>query len=50
MRDALLERGVLVGTCNNPSVVRLSPPLVLRPADAERLADAIKGLEAKELV
>jgi len=50
VRDALLERGVLVGTCNDPRVVRLSPPLVLRPAHAARLADAMEAINAKELI
>ena len=51
LRDALLKRGVLVGTCYDPSVVRLSPPLTLRPADAERLADAMKDIARRgELV
>jgi acetylornithine/succinyldiaminopimelate/putrescine aminotransferase len=50
VREALLERGVLVGTCNDPQVLRLSPPLVLRPADAQRLADAMSSLEKQELV
>jgi acetylornithine/succinyldiaminopimelate/putrescine aminotransferase len=45
VRDALLERGVLVGTSNDPRVLRLSPPLTLRPADATRLADALESLE-----
>jgi acetylornithine/succinyldiaminopimelate/putrescine aminotransferase len=43
-RDALLERGVLVGTSNDPRVLRLSPPLTLVPRDAERLAQALKHL------
>jgi acetylornithine/succinyldiaminopimelate/putrescine aminotransferase len=33
-RDALLERGVLVGTSNDPRVLRLSPPLTLQPEQA----------------
>jgi acetylornithine/succinyldiaminopimelate/putrescine aminotransferase len=43
-RDALLERGVLVGTSNDPRVLRLSPPLTLAPGEAERLALALEGL------
>jgi acetylornithine/succinyldiaminopimelate/putrescine aminotransferase len=45
VRDGLLERGVLVGTSNDPGVLRLSPPLVLTPQDATRLADALETLD-----
>ena len=44
VRDALLERGVLVGTSNDPRVLRLSPPLTLQPEQAERLALALESL------
>jgi acetylornithine/succinyldiaminopimelate/putrescine aminotransferase len=44
VRDALLERGVLVGTSNDPRVLRLSPPLTFVPEDAERLALALDSL------
>jgi acetylornithine/N-succinyldiaminopimelate aminotransferase len=44
VRDALLAKGVLVGTCDDPSVLRLSPPLVLTPDDAKRLAIAFDSL------
>ncbi len=44
VRDALLERGVLVGTSNDPRVLRLSPSLTLAPGEAERLALALEGL------
>jgi len=44
VRDALLERGVLVGTSNDPRVLRLSPPLTLRPEQAERFALAFESL------
>ncbi len=47
LRDALLERGVLIGTCDDPSVLRLSPPLVLEPAHAERLAEALASVEVR---
>jgi len=46
VRDALLERGVLVGTSNDPRVLRLSPPLTLLPGQAERLGRALEGLSA----
>jgi acetylornithine/succinyldiaminopimelate/putrescine aminotransferase len=44
VRDLLLERGVLVGTSNDPRVLRLSPPLTLLPGHAERLAVALESL------
>jgi acetylornithine/succinyldiaminopimelate/putrescine aminotransferase len=44
VRDALLERGVLVGTSNDARVLRLSPPLTFAPGDSERLALALEGL------
>jgi acetylornithine/succinyldiaminopimelate/putrescine aminotransferase len=45
VRDALLERGVLVGTSDDPQVARLSPPLVIEPREAERLAAALESIE-----
>ena len=45
VRDALLSQGVLVGTCWDPQIVRLSPPLVTTPAHAERLKGALADLE-----
>jgi len=45
VRDALLERGVLVGTSDDPRVLRLSPPLTLQPARASELADALAAAE-----
>lgn len=47
VRDALLEQGVLVGTSDDKQVLRLSPPLVLEPRDAERLALALENVEVK---
>jgi len=46
VRDALLERGVLVGTSDDPRVLRLSPPLTIAPAAAQRLASALESVEA----
>jgi acetylornithine/N-succinyldiaminopimelate aminotransferase len=47
LQAALLERGVIVGTSDDPAVVRLLPPLVLRRAEAqlflETLADVLGG-------
>jgi acetylornithine/succinyldiaminopimelate/putrescine aminotransferase len=47
VRDQLLEQGVLVGTSDDPQVLRLSPALTLRPADVARLARALDALEVK---
>jgi acetylornithine/succinyldiaminopimelate/putrescine aminotransferase len=47
VRDQLLERGVLVGTSNDPRVLRLSPPLTLSPNQAERLALAFEHLSVE---
>jgi acetylornithine/succinyldiaminopimelate/putrescine aminotransferase len=44
VRDRLLEAGVLVGTSDDPRVLRLSPPLTLDPSQAERLELAIESL------
>ncbi len=38
---ALLARGILTGTCNDPAVVRLLPPLVLAQEHVDRLAAAL---------
>ncbi len=46
VRDQLLERGVLVGTSNDPRVLRLSPPLVIEPGAAARLAVALESLSS----
>ena len=45
VRDALLGEGVLVGTSDDPRVLRLSPPLVLEPPQADRLEQAFHVLE-----
>jgi len=45
VRDALLARGVLVGTSNDPRVLRLSPPLTFPPERAHELAGALASLE-----
>lgn len=47
VRDQLLEQGVLVGTSDDPQVLRLSPALTLVPADAARLASALEALEVR---
>jgi acetylornithine/succinyldiaminopimelate/putrescine aminotransferase len=47
VRDLLLEAGVLVGTSADPSVLRLLPPLTLKPESARRLAQALENMEVK---
>jgi acetylornithine/succinyldiaminopimelate/putrescine aminotransferase len=49
VRAELLERGVLVGTSNDPRVLRLSPPLTLRPEHAERFALAFESLSLERI-
>ena len=44
VRDELLERGVLVGTSNDPRVLRLSPSLTLTPEQVEPFALAFESL------
>lgn len=46
VRDHLLAQGVLVGTSDDPRVLRLSPPLVLAPREAGRLERALESFEA----
>lgn len=48
VRDGLLARGVLVGTSDDPRVLRLSPPLVLQPRHAALLERALEGLARPE--
>jgi acetylornithine/succinyldiaminopimelate/putrescine aminotransferase len=40
LQAALLERGVIVGTSDDPNVLRLLPPLVLRQTEAEEFLAA----------
>ena len=50
VRDALLAQGVLVGTCDDPNVLRLSPALNL-PSDApKRLAAALDAIGQPQTV
>ncbi len=42
--QSLFEAGILVGTCRNPQVLRISPPLNLPAEAVPRLAKALKGL------
>lgn len=44
LRAALLENDILVGTSADADVVRLMPPLILEPAQVDRLAAALATL------
>lgn len=44
VRDALLREGVLVGTSDDPNVLRLSPALTLEPRHAAQLARALDAV------
>ena len=46
VRDALLERDILVGTSADAHVLRLLPPLILAPDHVESLAVALAELDA----
>ena len=41
VRDALLEQDILTGTSGDPHVLRLLPPLTLKPIHVESLASAL---------
>ena len=43
-RDALLENGILVGTSNDPDVIRLLPPLVLGNEHVDELVTALAAI------
>jgi acetylornithine/succinyldiaminopimelate/putrescine aminotransferase len=45
VRGALLEHGILVGTSNDQSVLRLTPPLTLTLEEAARLGDALESID-----
>lgn len=40
-RDNLLDQGILVGTSNDPDVIRLLPPLILEHSHVDRLVTAL---------
>jgi acetylornithine/N-succinyldiaminopimelate aminotransferase len=44
VRDALLERDILVGTSADPHILRLLPPLILEPQHIDRLSSALEEL------
>jgi acetylornithine/succinyldiaminopimelate/putrescine aminotransferase len=44
IRDALLERDVLTGTSDDPAVLRILAPLVLKPEHVDRLAQALETI------
>ncbi len=47
VRDSLLSSDVLVGTSADPSVLRLLPPLTLKPESAQKLGAALENMEMK---
>jgi acetylornithine/N-succinyldiaminopimelate aminotransferase len=49
VRDALLERNVLVGTSADPHVVRLLPPLIIDRTHVDQLSQALKELDDASL-
>lgn len=44
IQDALLERGVLVGTSLDPLVVRLLPPLIVKDPHVDEFITALEGV------
>lgn len=49
VRNALLERDILVGTSADPNIIRLLPPLILEADHVTRLASALKELNDESL-
>jgi acetylornithine/succinyldiaminopimelate/putrescine aminotransferase len=47
VRDGLLAQGVLVGTSDDPGILRLSPALTLDARHAERFGQALEALEVR---
>lgn len=45
VQQALLAQDILVGTSHDPEVLRVTPPLILRPEQAARLAEALESVE-----
>ncbi|MBI3820424.1 MAG: aspartate aminotransferase family protein [Planctomycetes bacterium] len=45
VRDTLLQQGVLVGTSDDPRVLRLSPSLTLRASEVAPLANALASFD-----
>jgi len=45
VRDALLERDVLVGTSADPHIVRLLPPLIIDRTHVDQLSNALEELD-----
>jgi len=43
LQAELLRRGAIVGTADEPGVIRLLPPLTLKPAHVESLADILSA-------
>ncbi len=49
VRDALLDRGILAGTSDDPHILRLLPALILQPSHVEALAQALEELTDESL-
>ncbi|MDH3417956.1 MAG: aminotransferase class III-fold pyridoxal phosphate-dependent enzyme [Gammaproteobacteria bacterium] len=49
VRNALLERDILVGTSADPHIMRLLPPLILNENHVARLSSALKELNDESL-
>ncbi len=49
VRDALLERDILVGTSADPNIIRLLPPLILDEDHVARLSTALEELNDESL-
>jgi acetylornithine/succinyldiaminopimelate/putrescine aminotransferase len=49
VRDALLDRDILVGTSSDPYVLRLLPALILQPSHVKQLAQALEELTDESL-
>lgn len=44
MQQALLDKRILTGTSDDPSILRLMPPLILKETDLSLFLDALKAL------
>ncbi len=49
VRDALLERDILVGTSADPNIIRLLPPLIIDTDHVAQLSSALKELTDESL-
>ena len=49
VRDALLQKGFLTGTSDDPDVLRLLPPLILEESHVDYLAQTLEELNSEPL-